>query len=121
MISISKRKSWFWHWYVHRRLNTLREYNPYLLSIVCKHHRPSLNFRRKQLTNNCTEYTIRWGWHGRFEDYEKYNSSDPELKDKNIDDIVICKMNEIIDFADWCDVYKDGKLVNHYDVIDEFR
>ena len=52
---------------------------------------------------------------------DEYDST--EFKDdKDLENTVICNMNEVIYAgAEWCDVYKDGELMNHYSILDNIE
>lgn len=67
------------------------------------------------------KYTIRWGFYNDYENSEEFDSTEPELQDENIEDIVVCHLNDLMNLEDpdWCNVYKDGELVNSYDKMEE--
>lgn len=70
------------------------------------------------------KYTIHWGYSNGYERSEEYDSDNEDLRifGESIEDMVVSDFREIIDSgAAWCNVYKDGELVNEYDMYDEFK
>lgn len=74
------------------------------------------------------KYTIHWGYANGYERSAEYDSGNPDLcqsfagKKESIEDMVVSDFSEIIDSgAVWCKVYKNGELVNEYDMYDEFQ
>ena len=70
------------------------------------------------------KYTLRWGDHGRYENYEVYDSENPDFIGikESVKDMAISDMNELItNGVDWCSLYPDDELIHSYDIFDELE